>query len=107
MQLSTVGVFLEQVIFLTILGTEGTFSIAPKSAFNIAKQGGKHKGFLKNNLNRITDELQKGVIKLEKRIAQHQDKIANPSKNIKDWDKLDPRQQQALINKKWPSDIQR
>lgn len=24
-----------------------------------------------------------------------------------DWSKLDPRQQQALIEKKWPSDIQR
>jgi hypothetical protein len=33
--------------------------------------------------------------------------IANPEKHIPNWKSLDPRQQKALIDKKWPSDIQR
>ncbi|WP_347331327.1 DUF637 domain-containing protein [Marinimicrobium locisalis] len=78
-----------------------------KSSFDVAKEGGKHAGFLKNNLARSSEELTKGISKLERQIALHQDKIANPSKYIDGWGELDPRQQQALINKKWPSDILR
>ncbi|WP_293681202.1 hypothetical protein, partial [Thiolapillus sp.] len=80
---------------------------ATKSAFDVAKQGGKHAGFLKNYLGQSAEKIQKGIASIEKQIATHQDKIANPAKHIKDWHKLDPRQQKALINKKWPSDIQR
>jgi len=31
----------------------------------------------------------------------------NPGKYIDDWASLDPRQQQALLNSKWPGDIAR
>jgi hypothetical protein len=69
--------------------------------------GGKHSGFLKNNIGRPTDELKRGVAKLEKQISMHEDKIANPAKYIEDWVKLDIRQQEALLKKKWPADINR
>jgi RHS repeat-associated protein len=93
----------------TLLAPVGMLGVSGgiKSAFEIAKEGGKHAGFLKNNLTRSTEELQKGINSIEKVIAEHQSKIANPSKYIENWSKLDPRQQQSLINKKWPSDIQR
>ena len=52
-------------------------------------------------------ELKKGIASFDKQIALHRDKIANPSKHIKKWHELDPRQQEALINKKWQSDIDR
>ena len=80
---------------------------AAKSAFEIAKQGGKHSGFLKNYLRKSPKEIQRGIKSLEKQIAEHQSKIRDPSKHIKDFNKLDPRQQKALVEKKWPSDIQR
>ena len=29
----------------------------------------------------------------------------NPIKYYPDWDKLDPKQREALVNKKWPAEI--
>ena len=53
----------------------------------------------------MTAELQKGIDSFRKRIAEHLDKISNPGKYIEEWRMLDKRQQEALINKKWPSEI--
>jgi hypothetical protein len=50
---------------------------------------------------------QEYVSKEKPQIAEHQDKIKNPEKYIPNFKSLDPRQQHALINKKWPSDIKR
>ncbi|GIW98371.1 MAG: hypothetical protein KatS3mg111_1704 [Pirellulaceae bacterium] len=80
---------------------------APRSAFEVARQGGKHAGFLKNYAGKPASQIQKGINSLKKQIAEHQDKIANPGKYIPGFDKLDPRQQQALLKNKWPSDIVR
>lgn len=77
------------------------------SAFEVAQAGGKHSGFLKNYVGRSRAEIQRGITSIEKQVAQHQAKIANPEKYIEGWSKIDPRQQQALINRKWPTDIQR
>ena len=80
---------------------------AEKEAFEVALQGGKHAGFLKSYLNMSNGQLQKGIKSIKKQIAEHYDKIANPEKHIKDWKNLDPRQRDALLNKKWPGDIAR
>jgi hypothetical protein len=77
------------------------------SAFRTASAGGKHAGALKIALQQSEKELKKGIASFEKQISLHRDKIANPSKHIKNWHELDPRQQEALINKKWQSDIDR
>ena len=81
----------------------GNFS----SAFRTASAGGKNAGILKIALRQSEKELKKGRASFDKQIALHRDKIANPSKHIKKWHELDPRQQEALINKKWQSDIDR
>jgi RHS repeat-associated protein len=78
-----------------------------KGAFEIAQEGGKHAGFLNNSIGKPASQLQKGIRSLEKEIADHLDKIANPKKHIPGWDALDPRQKQALLNSKWPGDIAR
>lgn len=44
---------------------------------------------------------------LEKEIATHPDKIKNPGKHIPGFDKLAPGQQNALVEKKWPADVQK
>ena len=87
--------------------TEAIKGAGGKSAFNIARNGGRNSGFFKNNLCRNAEELKKGVVSFEKQVALHRGKISNPSEYIKNWNELDLRQQQALINKKWPSDIER
>ena len=84
----------------------------PKSAYQIAKEGGKHKGFLKQHNNCSRKELLKTQRKLNRRINEHENLIKNPKKTMEelgkgDWDSLDLRQQKALLAKKWPSDIQR
>lgn len=77
------------------------------NAFDVAKSGGKHSGFYKQYINKSKDEISKGIKSIDKQIAEHQNKIANPESHIPNFKNLDPRQQEALINKKWPSDIQR
>ena len=76
-------------------------------AFDVAKSGGKHSGFYKQYVGKSDDEIRKGIQSLDKQIAEHQAKISNPEAYIPNFKDLDPRQQDALINKKWPSDIQR
>jgi hypothetical protein len=76
-------------------------------SWDIAEAGGRHAGFLRNYEGKPPDELRRGIDSLKKQIAEHQDKIANPEKHIPGWKSLDPRQQKALVEKKWPSDIQR
>ena len=78
-----------------------------RSAFDIAKAGGKHAGFFKNYAGRAPAEIEKGIASIEKQIAEHQSWISNPQSKIPNFGSLDPRQQEALINRKWPSDIAR
>ncbi|MDI6619741.1 MAG: hypothetical protein QME45_13990, partial [Clostridiales bacterium] len=92
---------------MAILGNVPKSEGAGKNAYDIAKEGGKHSGFYKQYINKSPKEITKGIQSIEKEIAEHQAKIANPEKYIPNFKKLDPRQQEALINKKWPSDIQR
>jgi hypothetical protein len=97
--------FSEKLVSLYDLASD--FPVAAKGAFQIAKEGGKHAGFLRNYLGRSPAEIQKGITSFEKQIAEHQAKIANPSGALSNWRTLDPRQQQALLNQKWPGAIQR
>ena len=81
--------------------------VGAKSAIEIAREGGTHSGFLKNYASKAAAEWRKGIQSIEKQIAEHRDKIANPEKFIPDFKELDPRQQKALLERKWPSDIRR
>lgn len=72
-----------------------------KSAIN----RNKHVKMVESYLDKPTKEIQKGINSYEKQIAIHKDKIANPTKHYPDWEKLDPRQCEALTNKKWPVEI--
>lgn len=78
-----------------------------KSAFDIAKAGGKHSGFLKNYTGRSADEINKAINTLQtgkRGINTHLDKIANPSKYVPNWNALRPSHQQSLING-WQKEI--
>lgn len=77
------------------------------NAYQIAKEGGKHAGFLRNYVGRSVDQIRKGISSIEQLIAEHRDKVANPEKYIPNFRELDPRQQEALLTRKWPADIQR
>jgi len=81
--------------------------LGTKSPLQIAEDGGRHAGFLKNYAEKSPAELQKAIASMKQQIAEHQAKIANPEKFIPHFKQLDPRQQKALIQSKWPSDIKR
>ncbi len=76
-------------------------------AYLIAEEGGAHSGFLKTYKDKPLKEITKGIQSIQKQIDLHKNKIANPEKEIPNWSNLDPRQQQNLLNIKWPGDIQR
>jgi RHS repeat-associated protein len=78
-----------------------------REVLEAARAGGRHSGFLRNYLNKTAEEIKRGIRSIEKQIAEHESKIADPAKHIDDWVNLDPRQQAALVTKKWPGDIQR
>ncbi len=85
---------------------ENLINKSPSEAYIAAKNGGKHARLIELYGGRSTKEIQKGVKSLEKQITNHKDKIANPSKHCPDWDTMDPRRKDALINKRWPAEIQ-
>lgn len=83
-----------------------------KSAYEIAKEGGKHASTYKKYLEVSSKEIQKGIRSLEKQIKEHTDLIKNPSETMAkmgkgDYKSLDPRQQKHLVDVKWPGDIKR
>ena len=84
-----------------------TMTVAAKGTLQVAQEGGRHAGLLKNYVGKSPAELQKGIASLQKQIAEHQGKIANPEKFIPNFKQLDLRQQKALLESKWPGDIQR
>jgi|GEM_PF-5700056 len=83
-----------------------------QGAYKIASEGGRHAGFLKTYLNKSVSELENGIGSFGKEIEKHQNLLRDPETYLKqyekgEWNLLDPRQQKALIEKKWPGDIQR
>jgi tetratricopeptide (TPR) repeat protein len=87
-------------------GLEKLVSQSESEVYRIAVSQNKHVKMVRDYLDKPTKEIQKGISSYEKQIAVHKDKIANPTKYIPEWDKLDPRQREALLNKKWPAEIQ-
>ena len=69
--------------------------------------GGRHNNWLNLYLNKPATELEKGIRSLDKQIIEHSNKIQNPKKYYPDWENLDSRNKQNLIEKKWKQDIQR
>ena len=83
------------------------FAAKAGGAYGTALSGGRHAGFLANYAGKPTAQIERGINSIEKQVAAHQAKIANPGRYIDEWASLDPRQQQALVNSKWPGDIAR
>ncbi|MCY8067058.1 hypothetical protein MOB77_08690 [Bacillus haynesii] len=50
------------------------------SAYDIAKNGGKHSGFYKQYIDKSPEQIKKGISSIDKQIDEHKDKIKNPRK---------------------------
>ena len=79
---------------------------AGRGAFQVAKEGGRHSGLLKEYAGRNTREIQKAVRGFERQVAAHKQKIANPAKFAEKWKSMSAKEQQGLL-RKWQKDLQR
>jgi hypothetical protein len=75
--------------------------------YEIAKAGGRHAAFYQAYRQRRAEEIRRGIRSLTRQIEAHLTKISEPERYIAGFAQLDPRQQRALIQSKWPADIQR
>jgi hypothetical protein len=73
------------------------------SAYDIAKSGGRHEGFLKDHSTKTDNQIHRSIRSLRQQIATHQDKIANPQNWVAPG--LSPQQLNGLVNSYWPKEI--
>lgn len=102
-----IGGTIEQVGKTAVRAAVTNVTMGGRTAFDIAKAGGKHAGFFKNYIGRSPAEINKAINSLQtgnRGINVHLDKIANPSKYVKNWDALNPSHQQSLI-RGWQKEI--
>ncbi|AUB79516.1 hypothetical protein THSYN_00100 [Candidatus Thiodictyon syntrophicum] len=73
------------------------------SAYEIAKSGGRHAGFLLGHATKSTGEVTRAIRSLRNQVEVHRDKIANPLKWVSP--ELPERQLSHLVNQYWPKEI--
>lgn len=74
-----------------------------RSAYEIAKFGGRHAGFYRQFSEATNNQIAKAIRSLESQIVIHEEKIADPARFL-DPD-LPDRQISALVNSYWPKEI--
>lgn len=74
-----------------------------KTAYEIAKDGGRHSGTYQRYMDSRAPEIEKSIRSLRKRIAEHSDKIANPL-NYVDAD-IESVHLDDLVTRYWPKEI--
>ena len=71
--------------------------MAPRSAYEIAKAGGRQAGLLRTYQAKSTAEIQRALRSYERQVALHRQKVHSPEQFIQEWDQKSPRVQQALL----------
>lgn len=74
-------------------------SVAAKSAFQIAKEGGKHAGTLTNYAGRSSAEIRRAITGYERQVTAHGDKLANPAAFAERWGQMTAREQAGLLRR--------
>jgi hypothetical protein len=73
------------------------------SAYEIAKAGGRHAGFLKDHAAKTDGEIGRSIRSLQRQIETHRDKIANPQHWVPSG--IAPQQLKGLVESYWPKEI--
>jgi hypothetical protein len=66
----------------------------------------KHAGLLQAYRGRTRGEIQRALRSYERQVALYQQKLADPEKFIKDWERLTVQERQGLITN-WQKDLAR
>jgi hypothetical protein len=96
--LATLGTYGLAAPAIGVLGTSAVTTGAELSAYQIAREGGKHAGFLKNYENLAIGKIEKGIRSLDGRVQEHLAKIANPAQYAKDWGSMSAERQAKLLH---------
>jgi len=95
---------------LEAVGKAATSGVADNlgmsNAYKIAKAGGAHAAWMKEQFGLGRRQLESAVSSLEKQLALHRAWLDNPALKVKDWVERDPRYREGLI-RKWQQDIKR
>jgi hypothetical protein len=71
--------------------------VAEWSAYEVAKQGGRHAGLLRTFQGKSVEEIQRALRSYERQAALHQQKMSSPETFVQDWVRKSPRAQQGLL----------
>lgn len=75
-------------------------------AYEVAKTGGKHYQWYKQQLDLGYRQLHKGIRSFEKQIMDHENWLRDPQSKVDDWEKRGAAYRDGLL-KKWRQDIAR
>lgn len=76
------------------------------NAYEVAKAGGKHYPWYKQQLDLGQRQLKKGIRSIEKQIEDHEGWLRDPQSKVKDWETRSLLYQKGLL-RKWQQDISR
>ena len=76
-------------------------------AYEIAKAGGKHSNWYKQQLGLPASMLERAIKSFQLLVGRHESWIQNPTAEYPDFYQWDPRRQRNLIEHHWPADIAR
>ena len=74
--------------------------------FAVAREGGRHAGFLRNYAGKSADELQSAIRSMQGNIADHAKWLKNPRLKAGNWDSFSATHQQNLLHH-WKQDMVR
>jgi RHS repeat-associated protein len=79
-----------------------------RDAYEIAKKGGKHAGYLREYRKRPTDQVQEALKGHEKKVEEYREKLANPEKagTRKPWESMSKDEQERVL-RDWNKHMQR
>jgi hypothetical protein len=80
--------------------------VAESSAYEVAKQGGRHAGLLRTSQRKSVEEIQRALRSYERQAALHRQKMSSPETFVQDWVRKSPRAQQGLL-RHWRQDLTR
>jgi hypothetical protein len=78
--------------------------VAEWSAYEIAKQGGRHAGLLRLYQGISVEEIQRALRRYERQAALHRQKMSSPETFVQDWVGKNPRAQQGPL-RHWQQDL--
>jgi hypothetical protein len=73
------------------------------SAYEVAKQGGRHGGLLRRYQGKSVEEIQRALRSYERQAAVHRQEMSSPETFVPDWVGKSPRAQQGLL-RHWQQD---